>query len=109
MNLFSFKKKKPVIGLTLSGGGMRGIAHIAVLKALEEYHLKPDIISGTSAGSIVGAFYSLGKTPDEMMDIVRQTTFFSRSYLRLSKNGIFSSNFILKLFRDHFPEDNFNV
>lgn len=109
MNLFSFKKKKPVIGLTLSGGGMRGIAHIAVLKALEEYHLKPDIISGTSAGSIVGAFYSLGKTPDEMMDIVRQTTFFSRSYLRLSKNGIFSSNFILKLFKDHFPEDNFNV
>lgn len=109
MGLFSFKKKKPVIGLTLSGGGMRGIAHIAVLKALEEYGLKPDIISGTSAGSIVGAFYSLGKTPDEMMEIVKQTTFFSRSYLRLSKNGIFSSKFILKLFMDHFPEDDFKV
>lgn len=109
MGLFSFSKRKPVIGLTLSGGGMRGIAHIAVLKALEEFNLKPDIISGTSAGSIVAAFYSFGKTPDEMMEIVRQTTFFSRSYLRLSKNGIFSSNFILKLFRDHFPEDNFNV
>lgn len=109
MGLFSFKKKKPVIGLTLSGGGMRGIAHIAVLKALEEYNLKPQIISGTSAGSIIGAFYSLGKTPDEMIEIVKQTTFFSRSYLRLSKNGIFSSNFILKLFKDHFPEDNFSV
>lgn len=109
MGLFSFTKKKPIIGLTLSGGGMRGIAHIAVLKALEEFNLKPDIISGTSAGSIVAAFYSFGKTPDEMMEIVRQTTFFSRSYLRLSKNGIFSSNFILKLFKDHFPEDNFNI
>jgi NTE family protein len=109
MGLFSFKKKKPVIGLTLSGGGMRGIAHIAVLKALEEYNLKPHIISGTSAGSIIGAFYSLGKTPDEMIEIVKQTTFFSRSYLRLSKNGIFSSNFILKLFKDHFPEDNFSI
>ncbi|RKT00872.1 patatin-like phospholipase family protein [Chryseobacterium defluvii] len=109
MGLFSFKKKKPVIGLTLSGGGMRGIAHIAVLKALEEYNLKPHIISGTSAGSIIGAFYSLGKTPDEMIEIVKQTTFFSRSYLRLSKNGIFSSSFILKLFRDHFPEDNFSI
>ncbi|KQT31082.1 patatin [Chryseobacterium sp. Leaf405] len=109
MGLFSFSKKKPIIGLTLSGGGMRGIAHIAVLKALEEYNLKPDIISGTSAGSIVAAFYSFGKTPDEMMEIVRETTFFSRSYLRLSKNGIFSSNFILKLFKDHFPEDNFNI
>ncbi|SFT84585.1 NTE family protein [Chryseobacterium formosense] len=109
MGIFSFKKKKPVIGLTLSGGGMRGIAHIAVLKALEEYDLKPDIISGTSAGSIIGAFYSFGKTPDEMMDIVKNTTFFSRSYLKLSKNGIFSSKFILKLFNDHFPEDDFKV
>src|SRR5690606_25151758 len=97
MALFSFKKKKPqatpVIGLTLSGGGMRGIAHIAVLKALEEYNLKPHIISGTSAGSIIGAFYSFGKTPEEMMEIVKQTSFFSRSSLKLSKNGIFSSNF----------------
>lgn len=109
MSLFSFTKKKPIIGLTLSGGGMRGIAHIAVLKALEEYNLKPDIISGTSAGSIVGAFYAFGKTPDEMMTIARETTFFSRSFLKLSKNGIFSSNFILKLLKDHFPEDNFNI
>lgn len=109
MNLFNFKKKKPVIGLTLSGGGMRGIAHIAVLKALEEYNLKPDIISGTSAGSIVAAFYSLGKTPDEMMDIVRETTFFSRSYFKISKNGIFSSKFITKLLTDHFPKDDFSV
>lgn len=109
MGLFSFKKKKPIIGLTLSGGGMRGIAHIAVLKALEEYDLKPQIISGTSAGSIIAAFYSLGKTPDEMMEIVKQTTFFSRSYLKLSKNGIFSSKFIVKLLHDHFPEDDFKV
>jgi len=109
MGLFSFKKKKPIIGLTLSGGGMRGIAHIAVLKALEEYGLKPHIISGTSAGSIIAAFYSFGKTPDEMMKIVKETTFFSRSYLKLSRNGIFSSKFILKLFNDHFPEDNFKI
>lgn len=109
MSVFSFKKKNPIIGLTLSGGGMRGIAHIAVLKALEEYNLKPHIISGTSAGSIVAAFYSFGKTPDEMMDIVKSTTFFSRSYLKLSKNGIFSSNFILKLLTDHFPEDDFKI
>lgn len=109
MGLFSFKKKKPVIGLTLSGGGMRGIAHIAVLKALEEYDLKPQIISGTSAGSIVAAFYSIGTSPDEMMEIVKKTTFFSRSYLKLSKNGIFSSKFILKLLTDYFPEDDFKV
>jgi NTE family protein len=109
MGVMSSNHKKPIIGLTLSGGGMRGIAHIAVLKALEEYNLKPDIISGTSAGSIIAAFYSFGKSPDEMMEIVKQTTFFSRSFLRLSKNGIFSSNFILKLFTDYFPEDDFKI
>lgn len=109
MGLFSFKKKKPVIGLTLSGGGMRGVAHIAVLKALEEYSLKPDIISGTSAGSIVAAFYALGVPPDTMMEIVKETTFFSRSYLKFSGNGIFSSKFVLKLLTDHFPEDDFKV
>ena len=109
MEVMSSNHKKPIIGLTLSGGGMRGIAHIAVLKALEEYNLKPDIISGTSAGSIIAAFYSFGKSPDEMMEIVKQTTFFSRSFLRLSKNGIFSSNFILKLFTDYFPEDDFKI
>ncbi|MBQ0152568.1 MAG: patatin-like phospholipase family protein [Chryseobacterium sp.] len=109
MNLLTIKKKKPIIGLTLSGGGMRGIAHIAVLKALEEYHLKPDIISGTSAGSIVGAFYSLGKTPDEMMEIVRETTFFSRSYFKISKNGIFSPKLITQLLTNYFPKNDFSV
>ncbi len=109
MSQLNLKKENPIIGLTLSGGGMRGIAHIAILKALEEYNLTPHIISGTSAGSIVAAFYSLGKTPDEMIDIVKETTFFSRSHLRLSKNGVFSPNFIFKLFNDYFPKDDFNV
>lgn len=109
MNIGKSILKKPTIGLTLSGGGMRGIAHIAILKALEEHDLQPHIISGTSAGSIVGAFYSLGKTPDEMMQIVKETTFFSRSFLKFSKNGLFSPKLILKLLHDYFPEDNFNV
>lgn len=108
MSFFSKKKQKPKIGLTLSGGGMRGIGHIAVLKALEEYHLKPDIISGTSAGSIVGAFYSVGKTPDEMMEIVRSSTFFTRTSFQFSKNGIFSPNFIMRLLKAHFDVDDFS-
>lgn len=76
MTWFSFKKKQPVIGLTLSGGGMRGVAHIAILKALEEFGLRPQILSGTSAGAIIGAFYSAGYTPDKMRTIVEQATFF---------------------------------
>ncbi|MBR3790856.1 MAG: patatin-like phospholipase family protein, partial [Clostridia bacterium] len=47
--------KKPKIGLVLSGGGTRGFAHLGAIKAFEEYGLKFDFVSGTSAGSLVGA------------------------------------------------------
>lgn len=108
MEFLSFLRKKKKIGLALSGGGMRGIAHIATLKALEEYGLKPDMLSGTSAGAIVGAFYALGKTPDEMMEIVRTKQFFSRSSFRFSRKGIFNPDFLLKIFKEYFPENDFS-
>lgn len=51
------------LGLALSGGGMRGIAHAGVLKALEENDIKVDVIGGTSSGSIVSTLYAMGYTP----------------------------------------------
>jgi NTE family protein len=54
------------IGIALSGGAVRGLAHIGVLKALEELDIKPDIVSGVSAGSIIGSFYCAGYSPKEM-------------------------------------------
>src|SRR5262245_9145611 len=51
---------RPKLALVLSGGGARGAAHIGVLKVLEELHVKPDLIVGTSMGSIVGGLYSAG-------------------------------------------------
>ncbi|MBQ9297620.1 MAG: patatin-like phospholipase family protein [Clostridia bacterium] len=51
------------LGIALSGGGIRGIAHAGVLKALEENEIKPQIISGTSSGSIVATLYALGYSP----------------------------------------------
>lgn len=59
------------IGLALGGGGVRGVAHIAYLKALDEIGLKPSVISGTSSGAIAGALYAGGMTPDEIMDSLR--------------------------------------
>lgn len=47
------------IGIALSGGGIRGVAHAGVLKALEEHNIKPEIISGTSSGSIIASLYAL--------------------------------------------------
>lgn len=51
------------LGLVLSGGGIRGIAHAGVLKALEEYDIKIDIIGGTSSGSLVASLYAMGYSP----------------------------------------------
>ena len=56
------------IGLALSGGGVRGVAHAGVLKALEENRIKIDIIGGTSAGSMVSSLYAMGYTPDEILE-----------------------------------------
>jgi NTE family protein len=54
------------IGLALSGGGFRGLAHIGVLRTLERYGLKPDFVAGTSAGSLIGALCAAGKSADEI-------------------------------------------
>jgi len=55
-------KKVPKLGLALGGGAARGFAHIGVIQVLEEYGIKPDMVVGTSAGSVVAAFYASGKT-----------------------------------------------
>lgn len=57
-------------GLVLGGGGIRGMAHIGVLKALEEHNVRIDCITGTSAGAIIGAYYAAGYSPAEIESIV---------------------------------------
>jgi len=63
------------IGLVLSGGGARGMAHIGVLKALEENNIPIDYITGTSAGALIGAMYSIGFSPDEIEQLVLTNEF----------------------------------
>lgn len=58
--------KPPKIGLALGGGAARGFAHIGVLQVLEEQGIKPDLIVGTSAGSVVATLYAAGKSPTEL-------------------------------------------
>lgn len=60
------------IGLALGSGGARGVAHLGVLKALEEEGIRPDYITGCSMGSVVGAGYSLGLSVEEMYSIVKK-------------------------------------
>ena len=63
--------RKTKLGLALGGGGFRGIGHIGVLKAFEELGVGFDYIAGTSFGSIVASMYALGKSADEMIEIVK--------------------------------------
>jgi NTE family protein len=60
----------PRIGLALSGGGARGIAHVGVLKVLEELRVPIHCVTGTSMGAIVGATFAAGRTPEEMEKLV---------------------------------------
>jgi NTE family protein len=62
---------RPKIGLVLSGGGARGVAHIGVLKVLEELRVPVDMVLGTSMGSLVGGTYAAGLTPSELEAKVR--------------------------------------
>jgi len=62
-------------GLVLSGGGAKGIAHIGLIKALEENNVKIDYIAGTSIGAIVGSLYAMGYSPDEMMELFKSEDF----------------------------------
>lgn len=61
--------KHPKIGLVLSGGGAKGLAHIGVLKVLEEAGIRPDYITGTSMGSIIGGLYALGYTAEDLSEM----------------------------------------
>jgi len=63
-------ENRPRIGLVLGGGGARGIAHIAVLRKLEQLHIPVDCIAGTSMGALVGALYASGKSVDEIQTFV---------------------------------------
>lgn len=63
-------RKKSMTGLALSGGGIRGAAHLGVLKALRKSGIYPDVISGTSAGSIAGAIFAAGVDIDRFVDLL---------------------------------------
>ncbi|MDX8552383.1 patatin-like phospholipase family protein [Tenacibaculum sp. 1B UA] len=73
--IFMLAQNQPKVGLVLSGGGAKGIAHIGILKELEKAGVQIDYIGGTSMGSIVGGLYASGYTADQIEDAVLKTDF----------------------------------
>jgi len=78
------------IGLALSGGGIRGISHAGALQAMEELNIRPEIISGVSAGAIVGALYADGYAPIEIARMFDDISFREMTRLDVPEGGFFS-------------------
>lgn len=95
------------IGLVLSGGGIRGIAHLGVLQALTEAGIKFDRISGTSAGSIVGALFAHGIEPAEILKIFMKTHLYKYIRPAFRAKGLMSLDKIRPLLLEYIPHDSF--
>ena len=78
------------LGVALAGGGLKGLAHIGALKALEELNMKPDYLSGTSSGSIFATFYAMGFKPDEIKE---KTLAYYKILTKINKKPIFKAGF----------------
>lgn len=100
------------IGIALSGGGALGIAHIGVLKVLEEHRIYPDVISGTSMGAIIGTFYAAGIAPDEMLRLIKEDKLYKITNLLSiqpwsAKTGFSNHSPMRKLIRELIPHNSF--
>lgn len=95
------------VGIALSGGGARGIAHLGVLKALEEMGVTISVISGTSAGSIVGALYAHGYQPEEILAIIQKISVFKSARPAWTWIGLFSLEGLKQVLLKYMPENNF--
>ncbi|CAK7057350.1 patatin-like phospholipase family protein [Parabacteroides sp. APC149_11_2_Y6] len=94
------------LGLALSGGGAKGFAHIGVFKLLEECRLSPDIIVGTSAGSLMGALFADGYTADEIKELFTGREFSEFAQLQIPKSGLFDSKRFRYFLKRHLRTKN---
>jgi len=97
------------IGIALSGGGVRGIAHLGILKALEEAGIKPVMLTGTSAGSIVGAFYAAGYPPDSILNIISKTKLFKILRPSFNWKGLLTLEKTYAFFKSFLPTNSFET
>lgn len=88
------------LGVALSGGGARGLAHAGALLAIEHAGLKPDVIAGVSAGAVIAVLYAAGVKPMRMAEMFARCKFKNFSELSLGSGGVFNidkfRNFILR-------------
>ena len=91
-------RRRLTLGVALGGGFARGIAHIGVLKVLEQENIPVDYVAGTSVGAIIGASYCGGMTPAELEDMARTLRFSDFARWTLSRYGFYNSDRMVRLF-----------
>lgn len=97
------------IGIALSGGGARGIAHLGVLQALDDMGVELGALSGTSSGAIVGAFYAGGMPPKELMELLAKTKLYKFMRPALRRTGLLKIDKLRTLFEQHLPQTRFEA
>ena len=95
------------IGLALSGGGARGIAHIGAIRALEEAGIPIHAVSGTSAGSVVGALYAAGHRADTMMDFVKDSSLWKILKPGFPNDGLITLGYLEERLKAYVRVNNF--
>lgn len=98
--------KKSGLALVLSGGAARGIAHLGILQAMEEAGIRPSVISGVSAGAIVGAFYCSGYPPKKILEIAKKTPFV-RTFRPTRSPGLLKLSKAEELFHEYLKTEHF--
>ena len=97
------------VGFVLSGGGTRGFTHLGILKALDEIGVKPDIISGVSAGAISGAFIAGGYSPEKTMDIILENKLMYYFRPTWKGMGFLNMDKIHSFYNKYFPDNKFEA
>ena len=93
-------QRPPRFGLALSGGTAKSIAHIGVLRALEEAGLRPDLLVGTSGGSLIGVVYASGAGIDRMVEMATEINWRHLARVRIPRLGLFSNKGVAEFVRD---------
>ncbi len=101
------KPQLPRVGLALSGGAARGIAHVGVMRALREYQIPIHCIAGTSAGSLVGGALASGMSLEEIESIAKNLRWRDVGRLTMSRMGVQSNERMEQYLREHLPVTRF--
>lgn len=104
--MLGFSTKPYRLGIVLSGGGARGFAHCGALQAFEEVGLRPEIMAGVSAGSVVTAMYAAGLTPLDILNVFADAKFGDFAEFGVPRQGFFSMEGFRKMLRRVIPYTN---